>query len=316
MKVKYIVRSFLFMTGLLICLGTASIVVFPKNNTMEFGMRDVNANGILGENDNTIDVLVLGDSESYSSISPMTIWNETGITSYVCGTSAQQLYESMNFLKQALQNQKPKIVILETNAIYRNFSPVKMIENGFNQLFPIFQYHNRWKSILPVDFGGSIEYTWRDDLKGFKYSNKIEGTNAQDYMSKTDKIAEISELNRQYVKEMAKLCEENDAKFILVSTPSTVNWNYARHNGICLLADEYELDYYDLNLLSKEILIDWSQDTRDKGDHLNYYGAFKVSKYLAHFLKEKYALSDHRQEKEYQSWNESYQRYQTIVAQN
>ncbi len=316
MKIKYVVRSILFVTGLMISLSLASWVVFPKNNSVEFGMSDVNANGILGEDDDTIDVLVLGDSLSYSSISPMMMWKEEGFTAYVCGTSAQQLYESMNFLKQAFVNQKPKIVILETNAIYRSFSSIKTIENSFHRLFPVFQYHDRWKSILPVDFGGSVEYTWRDDLKGFKYSNKIDGINAQDYMRKSDQAAEIPELNRQYVKDMAKLCEENDAQMILISTPSSVNWNYKRHNGIRLLAEEYGLNYYDLNLLSEDISIDWSRDTRDKGDHLNYFGARKVSAYLGRFLKNEYALPDHRQDKNYQSWNEAYIRYQQITEQS
>lgn len=80
------------------------------------------ANGILGEENNTIDALFVGDSLVYTAISPMVIWEKYGISSYDLSTSAQFLYESYSFLDKALKTQKPKIVFLEVNTFLENIN--------------------------------------------------------------------------------------------------------------------------------------------------------------------------------------------------
>ena len=64
-----------------------------------------------------------------------------------------------------------------------------------------------------------------------------------------------------------------------------------------------------MNLINDEIKIDWTKDTRDKGDHLNHTGAVKASEYLSRYLEESKLLSDHRNDNNYKSWNELYKRY-------
>ena len=82
---KYTGLILAFLAGLLAILILLSFLVNPKNNSQEAGMKDPTAVGFWGEPKNSIDVLVLGDSESYSSIIPTQMWQQQGITSYVCG---------------------------------------------------------------------------------------------------------------------------------------------------------------------------------------------------------------------------------------
>ena len=111
-----------------------------------------------------------------------------------------------------------------------------------------------------------------------------------------------------------ELCEEHGAKLLLLSTPSTVNWNYQRHNGIQELADELGLEYIDLNTRTQEVPIDWSKDTFDRGDHLNHTGTVKVSQFLAKYMEGTQMFSDRRGDSKYASWNTLLQDYEAEVA--
>lgn len=113
---------------------------------------------------------------------------------------------------------------------------------------------------------------------------------------------------------MMALCEENGAQLILVSTPSTLNWNYARHNSIAAFAAEHGLTYLDMNTMPDEVPVNWETDTRDKGDHLNYSGAVKVTRYLGQYLTQRFELPDKRGAADFSSWNDALQHYRNTIA--
>ena len=248
-----------FYVGLVCLLVILSYIFLPINNMKAFGMEDVTANGILGEKENSIDVLLLGDSESYSSITPCRFGKNRALQPMCAVRRGSIWYQSDSYLQQAFINQKPKVVILETNAIYRKMSFNASILNRIENVFAVFKYHNRWKSMQLGDLTSSADYTWTDDFKGYQYYNTVDGTANSDYMAPTDKSKLIHGLNWQYVSDMADFCEKNGAQFILVSTPSTVNWNYERHNGIVQLANALDIPYVDMNLMKNEITIDWDK---------------------------------------------------------
>ncbi len=306
---KRLVALVTFVAGLAcLCIG-ASAVVTPKNNTTSSGIEEESANGILGEADNSIDVLVLGDSESYSAISPMQIWKETGYTSYICGSSGQSLDYTKTLLLRALEKQSPKVVILETDTLYRDVTPANAFISAMGNVFSVFRYHNRWKTLSVSDLTTKPQYTWTSAFKGFDYCTIVDGIQSSDYMQDSGQTATIKETNQSYAKQIQEICAEHGAELILVSTPSPVNWNMARHNGVQELATQLGCRYIDLNQLNSEIGIDWTKDTRDKGDHLNYYGATKVSHYLATYLYKRQILTDHRSDTAYASWNSSLSTY-------
>ena len=316
-KGKNIVSGVCFLLGLLFLLMTASLFFQPKNNTETHGMEDVKANGILGEPEETIDVLFIGDSVSYCSVIPVQIWRDYGITSYMCGTSLQQLYYSKEFLYKTFETQSPKIVMLEGTPIFNNFMYKENIRMEVERMLPVFRYHDRWKTfgtMLQLDTDLQVEYTHQESSKGYYYSPAVEVVEAGDYTKPTDEVAGILSDNKRTLVEIMEFCEEKGAELILYSAPNTLTWTPAGHNALVQLAEELGLTYFDMNYMPKEVPIDWSVDSFDGGDHLNYAGAQKVTAYLGRYLAEKAIFEDKRGDERYKSWEDAKKEFYQSVA--
>ena len=274
--------------------------------------RNKNIIKIQKEEKDTIDVLMVGDSESYSSFSPMQMWTDHGITSFVCGQSGQKIQETYYMLKTVFHNQSPKVVVLETNTLFRaqvGLSGLKeSVIDKSTYYLPIFRYHDIWK---PIFFGKKYA---EDSYKGFLLQGAVVPYEGGEYMNMTTDKAEISGMVQEYMEKIISLCKENNASLCLISAPSPVNYNSAKHNALQQYADLNSLPYEDLNLKQQELGIDWKYDTQDRGDHLNLAGAQKVTGFLGNYLAQNYRLKDHRKDCSYQSWSEKAKSYQTKEA--
>lgn len=99
---KKIVRPVAFCAILLCLLMAASAVMSALARTNTDLVQNRNKSMVELENEpaDTIDVLVIGDSESYTTVSPMEIWDKEGIPSYVGGQTGQKIQESYYMLKK------------------------------------------------------------------------------------------------------------------------------------------------------------------------------------------------------------------------
>lgn len=314
-KFKLCSRVVIFIIAIFFILKYTSMIFIPKNNIEGAGMEDVSANGILTESENSIDVLILGDSEAYASFSPMAMYNKYGFTSYNCGTVLQQLSYSEKLLKRTLESQSPKVVMIETNTIFRSVMANDIIGDKLSNVFPILKYHNRWKSLHVTDFTNDINYSYDNEMKGFEYRKEVrEASNESEYMAPTTEVQKIPDLNKIILNRIIDICKENNIELILVSTPSTVNWNTKKHNAVDQFASEHDITYLDLNMPGDCESIDWTKETRDCGDHLNFKGAMKVTRFIGNYLSNNYSLPDHRDDANYEKWNEDLAKYKDIVS--
>jgi len=302
---KKLLHSILFLAGFVLLFGCFNHVFAPKNNSTDAGIHDDYAKGFLAEPANTLDVLILGDSEVYSCVAPLKIWEEQGITAYACGTSDQKLYQAEDFLRRAFETHSPKIIFLETNILYRDHSTIDVLPHRAEELFPLIRYHDRWKKLHLSDFTDKIQFSTVFQHKGYIYQTDILPADDSTYMVPSEDLVPIPSKNIRRVKDIYDFCLDHGAELVFFSSPSTVNWNYPRHNAVAQLAQQLGTDYLDMNLLTEEIPIDWQLDTRDSGDHMNYSGAEKISVFLGNYLRETALFDDKRTVPEFAAWNDA-----------
>ena len=297
----------------LVCLliGT-SYFVAPKEYENVYDIQLVNRkiDAVSQEKENTLDVLFTGDSEASNTFSPFQYWKEQGIASYNLGGSAQRLNDCYTVLEEVLKHQKPKILVLEPNTLFRKnavYNKEDSVLMMAEQIFPVLHHHNIYKSInLGVNLlGATKENAYADQCKGYYARVKIRPYQGSDQYMKTNKReTAIYPETMKYFEKIVQLCKENQVELIMVSSPSPKNWSDERHDVIQALCDKYGITYYDLNKLDNALALDWTTDTLDRGDHLNINGSKKVNAYFGKILKEKYHIPDHRGEVDYAIWDQ------------
>lgn len=306
--ISRLVLAALSVMALILALRILSLPFMPsRGGSAAFEKKGnvAETNGIFLERDNSIDVLFVGDSEAYTSFAPLQMWSEYGFTSYVCATAGQQMPYSLSILRRATASQRPRVVVIETDLVYRPTTIEFALCRAFQDLFPIFEFHDQWKNLLKSSAEGQRSVAELGATKGFVTTAASKPADASSHMAEGNRAAKIPFKNKQYLWLMIDYCKHMGAMPLLVSTPSTVNWNTARHNGIASFAKEVGVAYIDLNVAPTKVAIDWATDTRDAGDHMNVSGAKKVSKYMGAYLSKAYGLADRRGDASYQAWNDA-----------
>lgn len=136
---------------------------------------------------NKIDVLFLGSSHVHCNVNTQLLWDEYGMAAYLMTGAEQPLWNSYYNLKEALKNQKPKLVVLDMfcpSRFYDDFQPGWADENldgmriSLNKLEAVYtsvqeeqshfflgftEYHSRYD---PADDRGFSEFRLESENAG------------------------------------------------------------------------------------------------------------------------------------------------------
>lgn len=301
---KNALRILAFLLVLLMLVMAAGHYLMPQSNRY---LEGYTAGGILGEDFDTIDVLVLGDSNAAQGIAPMKWYDEHGITGYTYAAGWLSMYNIYYRLKQIYEEQSPKVVVLCTAPAYTKKSSETYMQSALgdiaDELLPLLRFHDNWKYLTPQNLFTEKDYSWRDINKGYAPITDVAARPNTDYMYDTGASESIPLLVQFYMQRILQLCDEHGSEVLLVTVPAAVGWNLARHNGIAAFAEENGVPYLDFNMAEYNPGIDWMTDSSDGGTHLNWLGAQKVTEALGIYLLQNYALEDHRGQPGYDTWD-------------
>ncbi len=279
-------------------------------------------------------VVFIGDCELYENISPVYLWENYGINSYIRGSAQQLIWQSYYLAEETIKIEKPDVIVFNVlsmkynepqNEAYNRMtidgmkwssSKVGSInasmtdeENFIEYLFPILRYHSRWSDLNEDDF----KYLFKRDKVSFNgYYMRVDVKAAEDVPEgKPLTDYEFGDNAYYYLDKLTALCKENDVTLILVKAPTLYPYWYDQWDQQMIdYANENDLTYINFLDLQDEVGIDWNTDTYDGGLHLNLSGAEKLSDYFGEILVNDFNVPDRRSEDNLKSyWSEVEERY-------
>ena len=291
--------------------GGVGYVLMPKNYEDLGGDYYFAYHSIFEEEENSIDVLFSGNSNTFKSCIPMELYHATGATCYNIGGSAQSARAMEARIKNVLIHQSPKLIIIDADCLYAKNRV--FIGSNLYKILPIIApvlYHNRWSELKFSSF--KLPKDDKNFMKGYvalyeTYGYEIRG----DYM-RID-TTDIEPLKKSVMKNMTHihdLCKERNIELLFISAPSPATWTNEKHNGIQQLANEWGIDYLDMNMPDVLLGFDYSLHIADAGYHCNYEGAKLVTKYVSDYVNEHYTLEDKRGD---EHWDNLYQEYKAYT---
>jgi len=322
---KILRNILIFALSLIIVLYLATKLLEPKYTDIREG--NMVSEYYSGEKDHQ--VLFVGDCELYENVSPVELWRQYGITSYIRGSAQQLIWQSYYLLEDTLKYETPKVVVFNVLSMkynepqkeaYNRMSidgmPLSLAkirdieaskvagEDTASYLFPLLRYHDRWKDLSWND----VKYLFsrpKVTINGFMMRNDVKPV---DWIPDAQPLADYNfgPTAWEYLDKMRDLCKSKGIQLMLVKAPSLypfwyAQWDqqiadYAKANGLIyknMLVSKAPGDMTPAQALP-EIGLDYSADTYDGGLHLNCAGAEKLSDYLGKILQTSYFLPDLR----------------------
>ncbi len=298
-----------------------------------------NISGYYALRRNSLDVVFVGTSGTFSSFIPMQAWRDWGFTSYNFCVNMMGANTIPYAVTEALKSQKPRLLVIDiypfiTGELIGNLgdSYTRYNTDGFryslNRFLLIKNEVMRAQDLEEPALSYFLDIIkWHTNdltLQNFfcAMPNVDRGYNAMVWgrVDAPGKTAESKALDARLDDCLTRLldsCRRLDCPVLFVYYPFADTYKYpdalANANYIGNRVREAGFDFKNFCAEWEDFSLDVGRDYWDPA-HFNIYGAEKVTARVAPYLRETYSLPDRREDRRYRDWAEDYKAWEINEA--
>ena len=325
-----------FILALALFIGFGQKYVFRN---MDEDQRRIE--GFYMEKPDSLDVVFLGSSEVFADFSAAQAYQEFGFTSYPYATNANPVTLWKYELKEIIDRQHPKLIVVETNGalygkkrLFRETSLRRIVDNmpesptrksmisdmgkdeRLSYYLPMLKYHNVWENPQLMIAGTvntlSLHLRGNAYLKGIKTNTiQIKGNELYDIHSDVGG-RDLSDAADEALRDFLEYCrQEKIENIVFARFPHRVTQaeescdRFLRNKTAAKIIKSYGFDYVDLDMCEDEIGLDMADDFYND-EHLNVHGMKKMTSWFGRYLIDHYAVKPQTQSDENAlSWGRS-----------
>lgn len=329
-----------------------SVWFMQKFMCIPFSCDEIRIINFHKEPKDSIDVLLVGSSATYSDFSSVYAYEKYGFTSfpYAIGGSTCTMWEPA--LRDALKTQKPKLVVVDvfgggytrdmidsrSNQLsivfsHTAFSP-ELIESaskasslvsdsstaGF--IFPFIKYHNNVPACVPdLPERLRLAVSGPSPLKGVFTNTRVRWLSKVDPASFTDEPAPIDEKTEKIITDFIDYCKAEDIRVLFAKYPSVLTEDRPdemqvnlRANRILEIAKEHGCETINMQKHFYDIGLNEQEDFYNHG-HTNTRGQKKVTEYLGKYIQDEMGIGPSSlSDKQRSEWDSSVKYYRDYTA--
>ena len=310
-KLGFLGKAVLFVAVFCLVMSPVQAVLARKSLEPPWDMTN-KVGGFYNEPEEEFEVMFFGSSHAYAAFSPLKLWQETGVKSYVFATQQQPLWATYFYLREALKTQSPSLVVVECNMAmddreyfddgvtysYMDELPLSWnkarlawvsatdLEGRTELLLNIFKYHGRWSQLTEEDWEFDRSAV-RDPYKGYVLLPEQAAAQTRPEIEGVTQTRPLTEKNEHWLREIMDLCSRRGIRLWLVKSPSNVTPEGKQAlNAVAALAEQAGVTFTDFNE-DYAVMGLTEQDFYD-ASHLDGQGAARFTAYFGAQLMEQY----------------------------
>lgn len=291
--------------------------------------------GFYANEDDSLDIVVLGSSSVYRYFDNPYLWEEFGFTSYDVSTPSQSPLLLADLTDEVYKTQTPELIIVETRRfmdlnnknsdtvrLRQTYDNIKYSRNRVEMInavvdtwperiesyFDIITYHDGWE-----DFSyDKLKYYDNEEpheLKGWVVVHKARELEAPKPDSGEGTIP-LPESLEDTLREYLEKCRTEKIPVLFISTPWQITQEQRQMNRYMgEVIGEYGFSFLDCNLYAEEIGLDFKKDFLNS-KHTNLVGAEKVTKFIGDYIEKNYDIDAEHSREVTDDWNRVAEQYE------